>query len=1125
MRSALAGTTLSENQQASLVYTLSDYFARRPTLESVAPGLVRDMLEAELPSSAARLVNAALIEPEPGKDDSTRVQYRILPLAHLLIERFLGEKELVHPPGSYLTLYPGAEYPQKLLLGVERVETLLSEWAPLLLDAYKQELVDFWSLPLEQDAAPWQRLSEFFAAQLHQACAVLSGDELATVQMVLDYPDLEARRARFGGYCAQAYIPIIDTRDKVPEPLHVQALVLSRWVGKRQIVLLYSLFGGIEAFDSSEALEASLGLTLSGQGSDFRNYSPDHHVFDALTVSLLVRQLEAIAAIKPDDYRDLPTLEQRLHELSGLQSLIGAFRSGHETKLGQLHDLLPGWLRNAAPSLRTSYGGYVAALASVHRRHAGKAFLDGIPDILAFARQALQASLEKEYPKAAPVSVGDIGLTLTLGTNSAVELANKSFNPAGFRDATRAQDYAALALKNLEAFPCTASAQVRYKGQPAPAWMTYDALRTAVSDADIGRTYPDLLRQKLQHDLAERTRQKGLFSDYLRVLLPMLALELRLNQQLSEPAQRYVEALVTQDVGVQTVLGRSIVVRPLALLAHPNATADRVRNMFVIGPQATGQGPQVLFCPGSAAPLLEFSSFDGLLAAIKEEGALQQSVLAGLDPLTRLIYDHGGFEEPHLGSMIVSDWDVPETPRPVALDTTPLSGSFGAALFAASVETLIAHAEADSVSNAEDRWNRFVDLGWALFGLLQPFLPGPLASLGLIVQLLSSLKTFADPNAAQPWAAFADVLLNLAVVLVYHRRPLIAKAEVAAEAVRPGPIIDNAVIKEPAVSVARQLVFAWTRPGRQFSASELVRLEKFKLPLSEAPGSVLASGEWQGLYQRDGLLYAQVDQAWFRVARKLDGVVIIHDSHPALQGPWLKSDGAGRWQLDRGLRLLGGVGELSVRAAKKLKSLEKKARDLLASVPALLADAERTASVVASPLDIQNILELKAQPFEEAIKELCALTQGLSQSPRSLISDLEQAANTLANQGLSLRIRLTKERLPSAAAVGFLHAQGQITIRKLGERRDISQGKGTDFLEEYGISDRQSGSFWFAHFHYPTATTPAASYVKAHLKTRAQRYLGLGFQIAQASAGVKVQPIWRGPIDPETAALFLSPRG
>jgi len=217
---------------------------------------------------------------------------------------------------------------------------------------------------------------------------------------------------------------------------------------------------------------------------------------------------------------------------------------------------------------------------------------------------------------------------------------------------------------------------------------------------------------------------------------------------------------------------------------------------------------------------------------------------------------------------------------------------------------------------------------------------------------------------------------------------------------------------------------------------------------------------------------------------------------------------------------------LSVRAAKKLKSLEKKARDLLATLPALLADAERSAKVVHSPLDIQSLLETKAQPFEEAIRELQGLTQGLTQSPRSLILELERAANTLVDRGLSLRVSLTKKRLPTAAAVRFLKEQEQITIRRFGERRDISHGKGTDFLEEYGISDRQSGSFWFAHFHYPTATTPAAGYSKAHLKTREQRNLGLGFQIAQANAGGNVDPIWRGPIDAETAAtLFLPLRG
>ena len=1116
MTSPLARATLSESEQAERVYTLSDYFASRPTLESVAPGLVRDMLEDQYPSLGERLAHAALIEPDPRKDE---VEYRVLTLAHLLIERFLGEERLTHPAGSYLTLYPGAEHPQKLSLSVAAVDALLNEWAPLLLEAYKQGLVDFWSSPLAQDVVPWQRLSEFFAAQLRLACVALSGDELATVETVLDYPDLRARRARFGSDCAQAYIPIIDTRVKDPEPLHVQALVMSRWVGERQIVLLYTLFGGIEAFDSTRALEDSLGVTLSGQDSEFRCYSPDHHIFDALTVTLLVRQLEAIDAISPSDYRTPAALEQHLHELTGLQVLFGAFRSGHEAKLGRLRDLLPERLRTASPSDRTRYGRYVAALAAVHRQHTGKAFLDGIPDIRTFAGQSLQASLQAKYPQAESVSASDISVTLMRVANSPAEMVDSAFDA---RYESQTQDYVAMALKNLEAFPLGASAQVHYKGQTPPSWMTYDALRTAVSDADIGRTYPELLGQKLQQDLVERARQEGLFTDYLRVLLPMRALELRLDRQLTELARLYVEAVVTQDGGVQTVLGQPIVVRPLAFLAHPNATADRVRNMFVIGPQATDQGPQVLCRPGARELLLEFPSWAGLLTAIQQEGPLQQSVLDGLESARRSTYDQGGFKEPHLIKVTDSAWNIPDTPEPAALDSTLLSGSFCAVLFAAGVEALIAQAEADSVSNAEDRWNRFVDLGWALFGLLQPLLPGPLANFGWLVQLLSSLKTFADPQASHPWAAFADVLLNLAVVLVYHRRPLLGKAGV----VDPRPIISNAVIQEPVASAASRLVFAWTRPGRHFTASELVRLEKFKLSLSEAPGTLLVSGEWQGLYQRGDLLYAQVDDAWFRVARKLDGVVIIDNSHPALQGPWLKNDGAGRWQLDRGLRLLGGAGELSVRAAKKLKSLEKKARDLLASLPGLLADAERSASSVQAPRDIEDILVMKAQPFEEAMRELRDLTRGLAQQPRYLISELERAANTLADKGLSLRIGLTKKGLPSVAAVEFLKEQEQITIRKLGERRDISHGKGTDFLEEYGIRDRQGELLWFAHFHYPTATTSATNYSKAHLKTRAQRYLGLSFQIAQATAGGKVAPIWRGPINARAAqALFLSSSG
>jgi len=176
------------------------------------------------------------------------------------------------------------------------------------------------------------------------------------------------------------------------------------------------------------------------------------------------------------------------------------------------------------------------------------------------------------------------------------------------------------------------------------------------------------------------------------------------------------------------------------------------------------------------------------------------------------------------------------------------------------------------------------------------------------------------------------------------------------------------------------------------------------------------------------------------------------------------------------------------------------------------------------PRDIEDILGMKAQPFDDLGRELRDLTQGISQPPRFLIAELERAASTLLDKGLSLRIVLTKKRLPTAAAVEFLAQEKQITIRKLGERRDISGGKGNDFLDEYEIRDRQSRTLWYAHFHYLTATRPAASFSKAHLKTREQRFQGLSFQRAQETAGAKVDAIWRGAIGPKTAAaLFLPP--
>ncbi|WP_273819777.1 dermonecrotic toxin domain-containing protein [Pseudomonas asplenii] len=1118
---------VSESDQASHVFSLADCLAARPSLERATAELVQAMLEDHFPAQGKQLRNAAFINLTVGAGSDAPATRQIVPLTHRLIDCWLGKAAPTHPLGSYLTLDPGAETPQLLRLPVDTVEGLISEWAPSLLDAYQQSLVDFWSSPASswqgladfwnpsQGASPWQQLSDFIAAQLRQASAVLTGEELDTVQAVLDFPDFQGRSEALGESCARARITLVGTRAQGSETLYRQALLLTREVGQRQIVLLYTLLGGIEAFDSIEALE----MTLSEDEPGPADYSADHHVFDALTATLLTRQLQHIATLEPGDYSDRARLDQHLQELTGAQGLLGAFHSDHEAKLRQLHELLPDWLQQASTADRSTYARYVSRLAQVHRSLGGKAFLDGIPGILEFAEQELAKSLVRLDPRAEGVSVGHIRVTLTQSDNSSWEAADRGFNP-GLDQRTRSstEDYTDMALQNIEAFPLSAVAQVHYgkPETPVPDWMTYERLRAAVSEANIGATYPALLKRKLKCNPAERYRQSSLFSQYLQALLPMLALELRLTQRLTEPAQLYVEAVMSLGTQALVVSGQSIVVRPLALLAHPGATADQVLNHFVVGPRSVDRGPQVLLRPAAAEPLLEFASLAHLLAAIQVEGGLQQSVLAGLDDYSRRVYDRGGFIEPHLSQLIIDDWTLPAIPEPPTLDTAVLSGRVTDALFDASIEALIRHAEAVTVSNAEARRQRLTNLGWALFNLLLPWAPSPLAGVGLIVQLLPSLKALAEPNNRSPWAAFADVLLNLAAVLVYHRRL----------ALGPSPVVGvGGSVLSPWSGGGRKLpAFIWTRRGRELTASELERLKPFHLA-TEVPGGMSAAvGEWKGLYQRDGLFYAHVDGEWFRVSRTLEGVRIVNDNHPALQGPWLTRTASGSWQLDRGPLLLGGAGELSVRARKKLNTLKYQARQLLDSLPGRLHRGEKNLRIAHGPADIETLLANEAGLFSELSVKLQALTQGLEEYPAELVDKLDAGAKLLRAQGVRLRIERVKLDPPSVIGVAYLKSRQQIRIRRLGPRKDMSGGKGRDFLQEYEIADLQRTPLWYAHFHYASLEAADARFTAAHLKTPQQRFLGRSFQKAQQHSGQSIDDIHRYTIDPTSAAeLFLSP--
>ncbi len=1119
----------------SLALSVHLLFSSRPTLVEAARFTLQEVFDERYPTLGICAASAVILEPQWREEAGQQhfIGYSAHGLTDLLLERCRGAAARTFSQASFLAKSAGMESPRKESVALNDIQQMLSEWAPLLLECYQQRLVAFWSSGV---TSVWRQLSDLFRAQLRQAAAGLVGEELATVQAVLDYPDNALRqRAPEHAAATQACITFVyDGDSSSPHPDDVLVMSMTRHSGEQTIALLYTLSGGIERFSSVSAMQASWFGLPSARHSKLRNYTPEHDIFDALTLCLLERQLQVIAAIKPADFADSASLERRVALVSSPGLLLGAFRSGHESRLSALWDRLPAWLQNASLVDRSAYSRLLSSLATLHRKNCS--FMTGIPKILEFAEQALKEKMLEDDHTRTDIRVSDIEVTLSRLTNTSFEIADPPFPPPTFERETQA--FAQRAIKNLGAFPLVPST-ITYQGGEPPAWMTYDYLRDLTSRADIGKHYPELLQRRLLDDPLERARRQKHFSDSLGILLPLLALELKIKKSLTDLAYQYLVAVLQPATSHHLDGGHEPVIRPLAFLSHADATPDRVSNQFVIGPKDVDQGPQILYRPASPMPLIEFASCAALLTAIKTPGALQESVLAGLAPSARPVYANGGFQEPHIGRLIVSDFDVPPTPAPALLANEPLQGDIAGALYQACAQALIDQARQASVSDSQARWDSFKQFGWVAFNLLLPLFDGPVAMIGLLVQLTASLDELAQSERAENrWEAMAGVLMSLALVLVHggarlrdlsglDERPIVGDEP----GIRPVPL-DNVITPAPVSSVSAspfgakaRLVYGWSSPRARFSARELVSLDTFKLSAPATVQGLVTSGEYKGLYQQGSLWFALVEGDWYRVSRRLEGVVIIDAAHPARTGPWLENDGQGRWSWGYGPRLLGGADGLSTRATKKLKSLKNAGHTLLDKLSQWLDDARWLAKSQRPPRDVEDLFVGRSTDFSRCAEEIAQLTQSLGdQAPLALINELKAAAEQLRQLGRTTRIEMVKSNPPTTGAVEYLLEEQEISIRRNGDRQDISRDKDADFLQEYEIRDTRTDKvLWYAHFHYLKKDAAPQDFSKAHLKTFQQGGRGRNFQRVQQKSGQTVEPIWRSNIGSAAAkAFFLS---
>ncbi|WP_455884315.1 hypothetical protein [Pseudomonas spelaei] len=987
----------------SVANTISALFASRPRFDTVVQNLLTAMLTDAYPGLNLDLAKIQLATPEASGG------WRFEPLMTHVLNYLASGPPLPVNELDLRAAFLSGQPPRRLNsaaglpLDMQRIITLIRELPWSVPIALQNALSDYWNENDEASHSRWRRLSTLLLDSLQISVlkqADLTDLERDTLQQVINCPDGDQRMARHGLAQTHAYALETtlhsDTGDSVLLGSH---LLLVRTVDTQVIVLLCKPGGRVEHFPSVDAFGQYWGAQLADDYRidtlSWRRYEIQGDVFDQQAALILNRQLKSLEALRLPCTLGLTTLRALHAELSDpAQYLIDTPAGGEPQFEHLLRPQLPDWLQRASPTQQQAYRQHSMGLAACKILNKGRTFLSDITDIQAFTLDRLRQALRSEEQRTLPAGATPMSpehydpdkITLTFteyagypGAPGIVEITHMSLTE--------------LALKNLVGRPRGTLTLAHRDGLDLPDWLTADFVTDTnglIETVNIGRHYPEFLKQQLLGDAPAVEARMRLFAEQMRHQLPLQALELHLQQQdaIGATGARYVAALVEPGAAERRVDEHTVVIRCLALLRKAEAVPDVVANMFIIEPLDNSQGPHLLYRPLYPDALCEFPTRAALLNAIAQPGPLQTSVLTWLSDEARPIYDNGGFLHPHYVRFGQGDeFSNLLAPPPARLANDGasnellqylLNGQVMEYLYGSNARALVDQATHQSMSTRSSRWAAMLEIGGVLFNtLLLPLLRGPALLTAWLLALTASLQRdvpmlgSADPTTRE--LAAADVLMNLANVLgelvpgVESATPLALKVKKQALRMpaprrlpqqwpRPkAPTVTEGVVVMPGEfpgerSSALELDFASAR--RRLTATQKARLARLQVPRPPTLPSPVLNGPRRGLYVLDNRWHVLIERQLYRVNLLEDGNVLIVDPLDSRNlGPYVKADDQGRWDLDLTLRLRGGMPLKRVAAQRQRKAQRKiqltdQYNDFLAQQVALQRAADVSQSVM-----------------------------------------------------------------------------------------------------------------------------------------------------------------------------------
>ena len=946
-------------------YHVLDSFAARvlpppPTFQGTVAQLFKAQWQEKYPSRDVSVGQLKLAEPVPFPNpdspasDSVPPRYRYMLIVDVMIQSYIDAKPVRLIQGVH-HLITDSDVEDLYLLSVDmtQVQTIINDCSALLMEAYQEALVQYWSEKSTDSISPFKCLKQALRSGMNSIVpdanqgAQLSNEQAAALAVVVNFPDKIERLQASAETPVHAYLVAIENvQNSASDFVQLPGMLLvTQKLPDRMLVLSYSDEKGIERHDSLQSFGASLSPHVLHSTTDgsfhWSLYEPRGDFFTAFALTLLDKKVREIGVTGLKAQAERWSVALLANTLDDAASIFPFFNQAEQPYYDHVMSTLPAWLRQANSRDQRAYSALMIKQAIWHAQTHGQTFLEGIVALPVFTRQLLTAGIKLQHPLST-VDVAQIDIHEVVIENIWLGQVSEKITPL-----------AEFALTHLGGKPSQLMAVIDRQGEVLPDWLSVQYVKRLVDGLDISSRYIEQLKHYLVDNAAEAAGRLALYRAQLSIQLPLLALEKKIKGEsgFTEMGWQLVQRILRPDVPLSAASSQ-LCVRPLGFYAYEGAAADFVSNMFVFGSRGVESGPFVLYAPFAREPLREFETWPALMAAIKQPGELQALVLAWLDDFSRGYYIDGGFERPHLEGVLLEGF-LRFLPRsPALLSTLHLDGDYVEAMFDAHAEALITLADRNTVSTSERRWHLLKECAWTLFNGLTFFITGPWQRAAWIFQTLISLRSglmaLQEGDKETFTHTVIDLLFNISQALLHEHLNATAQSndrlrlkvpvdkpiftifdDIPPKPAEPPQVKAQVANKLPdsdprATRLHSTLDYSWFSPDQALTQAQRENLETFVVDIDLSQGQRIEVGALQGLINYQGKTYVQLNGIAYRVTRSIEGLVIQDARQPERLGPRLRSDPPGQWHLDVRLGLKGGGPKTRIKKLReeKLKKVE-----------------------------------------------------------------------------------------------------------------------------------------------------------------------------------------------------------